>query len=1428
MSIKVICENGHELLAPQKAAGQRLKCPKCASVVEVPLEIVEEVIELDEDSIVDESTAPADPFSGLGPAAMPNDSEDVANATANPFAALPEFPSAPVVANQPTPQSTPTSPESPVTSAPSDQQSVPVPASAEAKAPSASTRSSVSAATTADTLSDGIVILGGIVSATLVVGLVVLALLLLSGGQEPESPTDRLAQNKPATSESQVASSSVATAGSPDSDPKQPPSQLRSDRSPSPSQTPPPETQPSSELRQATPKSSVASSLEKQNDNPELIIHSIPIQFVADIDRRTGRVAIIDPDGRLKLCQPEFFEGDSSAIEPIDVPSDAVRDAVFKPYGDKTLLLVNDVENIWIFDAATSELFDDSGRLKNPVPGPVGAALATSQRPDDPWVYTGNSQFKLGPHPHHFPSAATDGEWIKNVSDSGRYVLSQYPKLNYPRNVAADARWRRGEPRMRIPNVALDPADQVFGASHALDIFSAFEAPERLYKHRYSVVCFLPDTPWMIAVERTELVLAHRNKSETKPLLELPDSFFKLNGSRVEGFVDTKHQRLILGCNSKLASVSLASLSIPKEPLLASRVDLPLVIEPNRKTEAKVHAPQGVDVALVNPPSGVTLVDGVLSWTPTFADVGRRTLTFRNTSGATSADQVIPVVVSDLGVELPFLAGTSYLSPDGSLVLAVSSYAEGDTFTFSLVDPNTKRVKPLGKRLPGQVAAACLDRKEIYIFTGNNQLFVFDLKTFTLKKQFSPISIKFTELSLTSEQLIAKHGSEILRFNRSDLQQTNLPAKGIDLTNSPRRVLNNRLTKIGAGVFGGEPLKCEYFENVPEVVSLRGLVHHDLSQRDPNPPTDLSLLSPETRLVIRNNKRVFSINGQDALVAPTGDVSRIKPKVANGTVSLVIGNALHVLRPMETGLVSVDQDEKEWMSIRPKSAPFKLTARKTRVEYETLGESPTLFEAKLRDHRGSDQFIQTDAESRSVVIDRNALIQSLLSDQSKLSQLLESVLKLPGVYGKSLPEAVNVYRELAEDSLRQYSPIKLEEFPICLTIEVNASNQSKQKYASLAHQMIVELPTRQMLAKLQSSTWLSDRLKSKPSTTKSPSSRPGVKSVSKVEFVEASGNPRADFFARLRKQVIGGKYDLLPIEHAASLSSIPRRITRDQYVPSLCKETTWRLTNGTVIDGTLDQVARDKIRFNLNGEKRKEFPIEQLTFDSLQNVLATRISRDRLNLDLERSSLSRRFDELKDAMLRFSDKNGILPPVSIDDENGVPLLSWRVLLLPELGYEDLFSLFRLDEPWDSEHNKKLVPYMPVEYHIHRDTGVPGRTTVELLSGKGTLFPTDDVVPTSVVRGRDCDQLRIGVLVKLEFAREWTKPTAFSVDSGELPFDQVLRKLRPEIPFSKAAKSVITYSGMTVYPGPAPGEARDSENQKYRPPSAHRFQIPPPR
>jgi RNA polymerase sigma factor (sigma-70 family) len=90
------------------------------------------------------------------------------------------------------------------------------------------------------------------------------------------------------------------------------------------------------------------------------------------------------------------------------------------------------------------------------------------------------------------------------------------------------------------------------------------------------------------------------------------------------------------------------------------------------------------------------------------------------------------------------------------------------------------------------------------------------------------------------------------------------------------------------------------------------------------------------------------------------------------------------------------------------------------------------------------------------------------------------------------------------------------------------------------------------------------------------------------------------------------------------------------------------------------------------------------------------------------------------AMHNFHDQSRSFPTHAIYSKDGkTPLLSWRVAILPYIEQSKLYEEFKLDEPWDSAHNKKLIPRMPKLYAM---PGVKdGETYYQVVTGPGTLF-----------------------------------------------------------------------------------------------------------
>jgi hypothetical protein len=104
-------------------------------------------------------------------------------------------------------------------------------------------------------------------------------------------------------------------------------------------------------------------------------------------------------------------------------------------------------------------------------------------------------------------------------------------------------------------------------------------------------------------------------------------------------------------------------------------------------------------------------------------------------------------------------------------------------------------------------------------------------------------------------------------------------------------------------------------------------------------------------------------------------------------------------------------------------------------------------------------------------------------------------------------------------------------------------------------------------------------------------------------------------------------------------------------------------------------------------------------------------------------TVSERLKQLVRAMHSYQDEHHALPPHTLFDKEGKPLLSWRVLLLPYLEQKDLFERFKLDEPWDSQHNRRLLDQMPAVYlHPWQPASeTPGMTRFQVFVGRGAAF-----------------------------------------------------------------------------------------------------------
>jgi hypothetical protein len=166
----------------------------------------------------------------------------------------------------------------------------------------------------------------------------------------------------------------------------------------------------------------------------------------------------------------------------------------------------------------------------------------------------------------------------------------------------------------------------------------------------------------------------------------------------------------------------------------------------------------------------------------------------------------------------------------------------------------------------------------------------------------------------------------------------------------------------------------------------------------------------------------------------------------------------------------------------------------------------------------------------------------------------------------------------------------------------------------------------------------------------------------------------------------------------------------------------------------------------------------------VHNMLPTLL--EGMRRDAYRNQRMNQFKQMALGMLNHESSNKSYPASASYDATGRPLLSWRVHVLPYLEQQALYKQFHLDEPWDSEHNRKLIERMP-EIYADPDPAVrnsvdKGHTTYAVPVGEGLIFEGRDGTKIRDIKDGLSNTILV-VEVVPERAVPWTKPADWEVD-----------------------------------------------------------------
>ena len=438
---------------------------------------------------------------------------------------------------------------------------------------------------------------------------------------------------------------------------------------------------------------------------------------------------------------------------------------------------------------------------------------------------------------------------------------------------------------------------------------------------------------------------------------------------------------------------------------------------------------------------------------------------------------------------------------------------------------------------------------------------------------------------------------------------------------------------------------------------------------------------------------------------------------------------------------------------------------KTKVNYDVLNGTPP-YQLKL--NIGNQEFTATSSENASISVQTDELVAKM--HKVTLQALYQAV----GKDGKPRNRVLD-YIEYVTPLFRKVTGRAPKGVPVVVPAELKVTD-AEFRSDTISHAFLIELPIEELVLQVEDRVasardWRAKQQQKRPSrpvVRKSTASKKKKATTSRpVDSEKISKKAAENYLAMLHRKYPSNKVETDSLDRTATeaLAAVDKAFEQVlQKKKNIFKggKRRWVSQNGYSTTAMLQDVFADQVVLMSPEGKQMTVPLEKLS-DKSQEFVKNYLQITESNRPTE--YLPAQMEHLLACIKTHKAKRFRYPPAYLTDESGQPNLSWRVLLLPFLGGEELFSLFRLDEPWDSPHNRCLIEFMPAVYKSLDPQVNQGKTSILALRGKNALLSNE--IPRSTSDNVDSlASIPLLVEVKHEKAVEWTKPDDFALESGE--------------------------------------------------------------
>ncbi len=251
---------------------------------------------------------------------------------------------------------------------------------------------------------------------------------------------------------------------------------------------------------------------------------------------------------------------------------------------------------------------------------------------------------------------------------------------------------------------------------------------------------------------------------------------------------------------------------------------------------------------------------------------------------------------------------------------------------------------------------------------------------------------------------------------------------------------------------------------------------------------------------------------------------------------------------------------------------------------------------------------------------------------------------------------------------------------------------------------------------------------------------------------------------------------------SANVSLDPATRSIDGFIQSKSNEAATRLKDhlptlltsaiGSIADESNRSVAKTLLRI----AKETTFSVQQdrvlIQFKPKDAAAGAELAKQAIDTIIAPVARQSQSEKLRSAALGIHNYQSAYsyfpPPVDSRGPDGPTGLSWRVHILPFLGEVELWKKFKLDEPWNSPANKKLLPEMPAIYSQFSSQlmmpvdGPKGMTMMLAPAGENTILGAPKRVTFGNISDGSSNTVLL-VIVKDSLAVPWTAPQDYQFD-----------------------------------------------------------------